>query len=280
VSNPVDMPVYGTPSHESPPPPPDAPRSSLPPQPASGGRPPAGPGIIALRVVGGIVAVTLVLGATASVVASFFSQTRSETHEYTRPVTAVTVEASTGSITIRPAAAGSPVRVTSELTWSFGTATSAEHLADGRLDVEAQCSNGFVGLCEVSYDITVPSGVTLVLGTHTGTIEASGLTGDVRASTHTGSVELLDLRSQHVEASTSTGSVELTFASAPQRVTAETSTGSVEVGLPGGLAYDVSASTSTGSTDVTVPTDAAAGRRVQAHTSTGSVDVHPYTPGS
>ncbi len=279
MSNPVEVPPYGTPPQQNPLPA-APPTGAVPPQAAPGGRPSAGPGVVALRVLGGVVAVTLVLGATASVVATFFRQTRSETHEYSQAVTAVTVGATTGSITVRAAAAGSPVRVTSELTWSFGTATSVEHVTAGRLDVEARCGNEIVGLCEVSYDITVPPGVTLALDTHTGTIEASGLTGDVRASTHTGSVELHDLRSQHVDATTSTGSVDLTFVGAPQSVTAQTSTGSVEVGLPGGLTYDVSASTSTGSTDVTVPTDASAGRRVQAHTSTGSVDVYPYTPGS
>ena len=237
------------------------------------------PGIVAMRVVGGLVAATLVLGATGGVVAGFFRQSRTQTHEYAQPVTSVTVAATTGSITVRPGAAGAPVRVTSELSWSFGAATSVESVSGGRLDVRAECSNSVVGLCTVGYDITVPPGVTLALGTHTGTIEASGLTGDVRATTHTGSVELSDLRSQHVEASTSTGSVQVTFATAPQSVTADTSTGSVEVALPGGVTYDVSADTSTGSTDVTVPVDPASGRRVRAHTSTGSVEVHPYTPG-
>lgn len=235
-------------------------------------------GIVALRVLGGLVAATLVIGATTGVVAGFFRQTRTQTHEYAQPLRAVTVGASTGSITVRPGAPGSPVRVTSELTWSFGAATSWEQVAAGRLDVQAQCSNGVVGLCTVGYDITVPPDVVLTLDTHTGTIEASGLTGDVRASSHTGSVQLHDLRSQHVEATTSTGSVDLSFASAPQSVSAETSTGSVEVALPGGVTYDVSADTSTGSTDVGVPTDPASGRRVLAHTSTGSVNVHPYVP--
>jgi len=270
----VEIPPYGTPS----------PSTAVPPQPAPppppGGRAPAGPGIVALRVLGGLVVATLVIFGTGTVVAGFFRQTRTETHEYAGPVSAVTVEATTGSITVHPGAAGSAVRVTSRLTWSFGTATSVERVTGGRLDVEARCGNTLVGLCQVGYDISVPPDMPLVLGTHTGTIDAVGLTGDVTATTHTGSVELHDLRSQRVEATTSTGSVEISFVTAPQTVTAETSTGSVDLALPGGQSYDVTASTSTGSNDVSVPTDPASGRHVRAHTSTGSVDVHPYSPGA
>ena len=240
---------------------------------------PVGPGVVALRVVGGLLAATMVVLGTGGVIAGFFRQSRTETHEYAAPVTAVTVQATTGSITVHAGSPGSPVRVVSRLTWSFGKATSVERVVDGRLDVEARCGNSVVGLCEVSYEITVPPAVPLVLGTHTGTIDASGLTGDVTATTHTGSVELHDLRSQRVEATTSTGSVELGFVTPPADVTAETSTGSVDVALPGEVSYAISASTSTGSTDVTVPTDPAAPRHVRAHTSTGSVEVHPYAPG-
>jgi len=226
----VEIPPYGTPS----------PSTAVPPQPAPppppGGRAPAGPGIVALRVLGGLVVATLVIFGTGTVVAGFFRQTRTETHEYAGPVSAVTVE--------------------------------------------ARCGNTLVGLCQVGYDISVPPDMPLVLGTHTGTIDAVGLTGDVTATTHTGSVELHDLRSQRVEATTSTGSVEISFVTAPQTVTAETSTGSVDLALPGGQSYDVTASTSTGSNDVSVPTDPASGRHVRAHTSTGSVDVHPYSPGA
>jgi hypothetical protein len=275
VSNPpVEIPAYGTPS----------PSTGLPPQPVPapplpGGRTPVGAGIVVLRVLGALVVITLVVVGTGGVIAGFFRQTRTETHEYAGPITAVTVEATTGSITVHPGGAGSPVRVTSRLTWSFGEATSVEEVTDGRLDVEARCGNTLVGLCQVGYDVTVPPGIPLVLGTHTGTIDATGLTGDLTATTHTGSVELRDLRSHRVEATTSTGSVELSFAAPPESVTAETSTGSVDVALPGGLSYDVTAATSTGSTDVSVPTDPSAGRHVRAHTSTGSVDVHPYGPG-
>ena len=236
--------------------------------------PPAGPGVLTLRVLGTGLAVLLVAGATLGVVAGFFRQSRTETQVYAG-VTALSVSASTGSVTIQAGTPGGPVTVTRHLSWSFGTATSAETLRTGRLDVRADCGGNLgLGLCTVSYDVVVPPDLPLTIETHTGTVEVVGVTGDVSATTHTGSVELRDLRSRRVQASTSTGSVAVAFATAPDDVRADTSTGSVEVVVPAGpTTYAVAASTSTGSTDVAVPVDPASGHRISAHTSTGSVEV-------
>ena len=225
-------------------------------------------------MIGTGLAVLLVAGATFGVVAGFFRQSRTETKVYAG-VTALSVSATTGSVTVHAGAPGGQVTVTRHLTWSFGTAGSAETLAGGRLTAQADCEATLgLGLCSVDYDLVVPPDLPLTLETHTGTIEVDGVAGDLHASTHTGSVDLRGLLSRRVEASTSTGSVEVHFVTAPDDVRADTSTGSVEVVLPAGpTTYAVSASTSTGSTDVNVPVDPASAHRITAHTSTGSVEV-------
>ena len=243
------------------------------------GRPPAGPGVVALRVLGAGLAVLLIAGATFGVVAQFFRQSRTATRVYPG-VTAVSVSATTGAVTVRTGSPGGQVTVTRHLTWSFLAPTSVETVTGGRLDVRADCDSAVgLGLCSVGYDLVVPPDLPLTLETHTGTIEVDGVTGDLTASTSTGSVELRRIGSSRVEAHTSTGSVEVGFTAAPDDVRADTSTGSVEVVVPAdGLAYAVSASTSTGSTEVRVPSDPASSHRISAHTSTGSVEVRTTSP--
>ncbi len=236
--------------------------------------PPAGPGVVALRVLGTGLVVLMVAGATFSAVAGFFRQSRTETQVY-QGVRAVSVSATTGSVTVRAGSPGDPVILTRHLSWSFQQPESVETVAGGRLDVRAECTTSLgVGLCSVGYDLVVPPDVALTLESHTGTVEVDGVTGNLTATTSTGSVELRGIGSRRVEAHTSTGSVEVTFAAVPDDVLADASTGSVEVVVPvGATTYAVTASTSTGSSEVTVPVDSSSTHRISAHTSTGSVEV-------
>jgi hypothetical protein len=263
MSTPVQPPQYA----------PEPPVPS-PPTPA-GDRPPPSSGVVAWRVVGGLVAAVIVVLSTAGVVSAFTEQRRTTTTTFPQALSKVVVDTGTGSVDLKGGRAGSQVVVERRTRSSLGTApTSSEAVAGSVLTLRGGCRG--LGLCDVAYTVTVPPGTAVTVTTDTGSVDASGLDGDLDVTTSTGSIELDGLRSARVAAQASTGSVELGFAAPPQDVRAETSTGSVEVVVPGdGTAYAVQSSTSVGSSEVTVPVDSSSPRRIQARASTGSVEVRP-----
>jgi hypothetical protein len=258
MSSPIQPPTYA--------PEPPVPTAQAPAPSPSGG-------VTAWRVVGGLVAVVIILFSAAGVVAGFTEQRRTTTATYPQGVSKIVVDASIGSVDLRAGGAGSPVVVERRTRSSLGaTPTSSEAVSGGVLTLRAGCRG--IGLCGVGYTITLPPGTAVTVTTSTGSVEATRLDGDLDITTSTGSIELGGLRSARVAAHASTGSVQLGFAAPPQDVRAETSTGSVEVVVPAdGTAYAVQSSTSVGSSEVSVPVDSSSPRHIEARASTGSVEV-------
>jgi hypothetical protein len=88
----------------------------------------------------------------------------------------------------------------------------------------------------------IPAGVSLTAGTLNGAIHARGLTGEVRATTLNGDVEVAG--SNVAEATTLNGNVEAAFGKVPAgRVELSTNNGNVKVSFPAGANADVEAST-------------------------------------
>src|SRR3712207_3772975 len=96
--------------------PPSPPTAPLPTTP-----PPAGPGVVAWRVVGGIVAAVIVAFSVGGVVAGFTEQRRSRTTTYPGALSKVVVDTSTGSVELRAGAPGSSVSVEQNSSWSIGS---------------------------------------------------------------------------------------------------------------------------------------------------------------
>jgi hypothetical protein len=82
----------------------------------------------------------------------------------------------------------------------------------------------------VSFDVTQPADLPLVVDTHNGRVRLSGLVGAIKASTHNGSLTLVDC-SGKVEGETHNGHVEATLASADVHL--ETHNGGMRVALRG-----------------------------------------------
>lgn len=258
-------------------PPPLPPEPPAPPAPAAPPPvPPAGSGITALRVVGTIVVLLVVAGATLDVITHLFHQHREESVSYAQPVNALSVRTSQGDVRVSVGATGSPVVVRRILEWSFGTAGSAESITNGTLDVAARCSGGLgIGDCTVGYDITVPPGLAVTVHTSTGDVDATGPVGDLKVASSTGDVTLRGATSTRAEVDTSTGDVDVSFAAPARTVLVRTSTGDVTVVVPAdGTGYDVQTASSTGDRTVDVPTSSTAGRLIDVRTSTGDIDVH------
>jgi len=125
---------------------------------------------------------------------------------------------------------------------------------------------------KVNFDVTIPSTATLQLKTTTGSIDVSGVSGEMLLSCNSGSIEASDgTVSGNTQLITHSGSV--TFTGAIDRSGSyrfETTSGSVNVTLPSESVFHVEASTMTGSIRTNFPSVT-----VQHHHAVGDVGSAP-----
>ncbi len=253
---------------------------------------PAGPN--GWLVIGGVFTALLLIAGGLSAAGWLARRTETQTEVYRQVATSLSVELSTGDLTLTAGEAGQ-VSVERRLywSWSFQKPIIDEQWDGQALRVKADCGNWVVlgPACGVDYALTVPEGISvqartstgdvqvsnilgaLELSTSTGDIRVTGATGELRLDASTGDITVSDTRSTTVDASTSTGDVTIHFATAPRTVSADTSTGDVAVVVPDGDGYRVDTDTSTGDERVSVRRDDSSGRSIVARTSTGDIDI-------
>ncbi|MFG3056469.1 DUF4097 family beta strand repeat-containing protein [Kitasatospora sp. NPDC048239] len=182
------------------------------------------------------------------------------------PVRVLVVEGHTGGITVR--GGGDAVRVTEHQNYRGAAPRSSHVVQDGTLTLTYDCED-----CGVGYEVDVPAGTRVRVGSETGGVRLSGLAGEVEAKVGTGGVEANGLTSRVVRLTTGTGGIEASFAAGPDTVEARAETGGVTVRVPAGQAYAVDASAGTGGVSVEVPREPGAARSITARTGTGGVTV-------
>lgn len=232
---------------------------------------PLTPGRKAMLVVGGIFAFALIaIGAWTAINA--LGTTTEERHLVLAPTGGrLTIDAD-GAIQISTGT-GSQVEITERIRHSIGRPRVQETSTGGGVTLKGDCA-WYTSTCLVSFQVTIPPGLSVDARSSAGDIKVSGVTGDIRLNTSGGDVHATDLGSNSVDARSSAGDVELTFDSPPATVTAHSSAGDVNVWLPrvdGG--YRVRAGTSAGKQTVEVPTDPESTRVIDATTSAGDVSV-------
>ncbi|OLT10933.1 hypothetical protein BJF78_28350 [Pseudonocardia sp. CNS-139] len=244
----------------------------------------------------GLLGVVAVLGVVGTGVARGLNPpvTSTESMAFVARVPQLTVEVSSGDVTVRPAD-GDRVEVVRTVRGHGspdprGTETSG---ADG-VSLAAGCAFVPFGRCEVDYDVRVPDGFTLDLRSGSGRVTAEGVTAAaVRVSVSSGDVRLADVRgpvelevssgevaaerldSPTFVARSSSGDLTLDFATAPTSLDVGVSSGEVEVGLPTSQPYRVHVDTGIGERAVTVPTADGAPNAVRVTTGAGDVTVRP-----
>lgn len=165
--------------------------------------------------------------------------------------------------------------------------------ADGNtITVKVEESSGFLGFNSVDLNVTVPEAAILNVQTNVGSIDVSGVNGQMTLASNTGSITATqdDLTASST-LKTDTGSVTFNGQIATSgSYQFETNTGSVDVTLPGDTSFHVNVSTNTGSINSNFP-----GVSVEQHgigssvnsdvgnspnatlllkTDTGSIDLH------
>jgi DUF4097 and DUF4098 domain-containing protein YvlB len=144
--------------------------------------------------------------------------------------------------------------------------------------------------CDVSFRLEVPRGIAVRVSSGTGDVRAETLDGSVDLRSGTGDLHVTGVRAPvrlradtgdvHVEApapdisvQTGTGDIDI-VATHPATIQAQAATGDIVFVVPD-LSYAVDVQTDTGDENVDVRRDDASPRKLRAHTDTGDVHVEP-----
>jgi len=185
-------------------------------------------------------------------------------------VTAVVIDGGSGSISVTGSARSS-VLVAQQASYSK-TAPSVTHVVRGTtLTLSYTCPVELV--CGVSYDVQVPSGVSVSISAGAGSITLTSLSGPVTARADAGLITAVALGSATASFSSSAGGVIASFSAAPGSVSASTHVGPITLTVPGTVAYKVSTHTFVGTSTITVRRSATSVHVIHASSDLGSISV-------
>lgn len=227
------------------------------------------------RIVGGLVAVVIVLALAVPAVAQMLRHTAVAEHELPAGLARLAVRADVGEIRVGVVAPGEQPRAVSTSRASFSDpAIDVTHSGD-TISLGSDCTGpGWLDPCEVQWDVLVPAGTDVDLQTSVGEIHVAAISGELRARTSVGNVVVTDSGSPVLNLQSSVGDLNVHSLVAPDSVTALTSVGEIRVILPGdGTAYRLDAETSIGDTTNQVGDDRDASRVLTLQTSIGDIFV-------
>jgi hypothetical protein len=270
--------------------------ATVPPSTAAAGPPGRrrGPGRVLLLVFGGLFTLAAIGWGVYSVVGLLAHQTVRTPLAFPPGIQRIVVTGGDGSVTLHGSSTRTDVvgerRVEKGLRSPHWRETVDRDA--GTLTIDGGCPSFNTVWCSVNYDLEVPAGVSVKVDGDDGTLDVSGVDGDLDLSSGNGSIHVRDIggdltlhaangridgeavRSRVADVSASSGRVELAFATVPDTVRARSSNGRVDVVLPAdATAYRVDANSDNGSEDVAVRTDPTSAHRVDASSSNGRVTV-------
>jgi hypothetical protein len=190
------------------------------------------------------------------------SATQTQTYTMSTYPTLV-LDNDTGSIHVRAAAAsnvisiqatkhGSPWANLNDLQVSYAQDTTTNTVT---VSVDRMNPTSFFNSLSVDFDVTVPSAAALQLKTNTGSIDVSGVSGQMTLSSNTGSLQVSGGTVKgNTALITNTGSITFNGAiTEGGTYTFTTDTGSVNVTLPAESVFHLDATTTTGSINTNFP---------------------------
>lgn len=183
--------------------------------------------------------------------------------------------ASSGSeITIQATRHGSPWANLNDIQVSYAQNTTTNSVT---VNVDRVNTASFFAALSVDFDVTVPAAAALQLKTNTGSIDVSGVSGQMTLSSNTGSLQVsAGTVKGNTALLTNTGSVTFNGAIAESGTyTFTTNTGSVNVTLPSESVFHVDASTDTGSINTNFPGVVVQHRQVVGSDAHGDVGSSP-----
>ena len=154
-----------------------------------------------------------------------------------------------------------------------GKATTKRDVTRTAATLTAECPGGigFGNECSVTYTVTMPSQVAVVVEGSAGDVTLTGPFDNASISTHAARVQGTSLGAGKYQVKTNAGKVDLTFSEPPDSVKVDTDVGAVTVTVPGTTKYAVTTDTTIGPETVQVDKDASSPHRLDISTTVGSI---------
>ncbi|MGW0807934.1 DUF4097 family beta strand repeat-containing protein [Nonomuraea sp. NPDC002799] len=204
------------------------------------------------------------------------TQTDTVSYDVTDEVTALRVEADSGTIEVVESDRRG-VHVSERLTWSKDKPKTRHAVQGGTLALAFECpatwGPGAIGMsCDVSYQVEVPKGLRVNVRSDSGTLTLKNLSGALDATTDSGTIEASGLTGKQVVTHTDSGDMTLTFTGQPDKVSTTTDSGSTAIHVPEGP-YHVVTKTDSGGRNVKVADDPSAQRSITLSSDSGDLEV-------
>jgi hypothetical protein len=223
-----------------------------------------------------VIAAGAVLGAglllTGCGLQNVASPTKEATQDYdvAGKVAALSVRTGSGAVVVNESDRQG-FHVTETLHWKGGKPTTRHPVSGDTLRLDYRCPHGDWG-CGVDYEIEVPRGTQVKVDSGSGDITLRALSGELRASTGSGTIDANGLGGKRAVAETGSGDVELRFTGVPDDVKVDTGSGTGIVRVPQGT-YHVTTDTGSGDRKVEVTSDYSSPRRIVVKTGSGDAKV-------
>ena len=217
-----------------------------------------------------------------------------ERHAAYPGVRTLAVSNDVGDVDLRPAPAGTPLRVTTRVTEGLVTPQARVERRGGRLRLSATRTSPFAQEAKVDYTIAVPAGTSLLVDASTSDLRVRDYTsrtplslkssaGDIRLEgvsvpalrleSSAGDIRADGVRAAAIDLGSSAGDITVDAVTAPRALKAESSAGDIRLTVPD-VPYRVQASSSGGDVrDSNLRQDPAAPRRIKATSSAGDIRI-------
>jgi hypothetical protein len=130
-------------------------------------------------------------------------------------------------------------------------------------------------ICGVTYNVEVPRGVAVRVGSLAGAVTITSVSGAVSAQTGAGLITATDLSSPTAQLKSNAGGIVAAFTVVPASVQASTNVGPISMTLPGSASYKISTHTIVGTSNVSVRKDASSPHVITASSYLGSITISP-----
>jgi hypothetical protein len=224
------------------------------------------------------------------------TRTEQTTTTVSAAVTTLDLQSDLGDVVVTASPEQSQGVIDRRVSWAWSKPTVDQTVLGGVLRIRSRCGRIFAGECTVSHVVRVPPQVVVQVTTANGTIRAQGVSGDVRLTTGTGSIEVIGctggleassedegnvigtgLRGSDSRIKVKRGDVRLAYATPPSmvRVASERS-GDIDIAVPDGTVRDRYLVRSRGTADpkqIDVESDPAGKRTIIVNSRDGGLTI-------
>ena len=239
----------------------------------------------------GIVAAFVIGQGGLNLVAMYGRTTETSSSVMTPTGAQIRIGSDNGNVAVHPSS-DALIHVITRVEYGLRRPRIDQRVDGSGIDLDSDCQ-WLDSQCRVDYDIAVPAGIDITVGTGSGDVDIVDVAASARLSTGSGNIRVsrlrsgvLDLRTGSgdidirgtdgtvVSARTGSGNVTADFSTPPGDVQARTGSGDVTLRLPS-AAYAVDVDTGSGDRTIAVINDPGSARKVLARTGSGNVEISP-----